>query len=154
MINALDRTKWALNCCTKTSLPIWVGISAKENDKGQLCTSFPEYDICLESLIKLVLKFKCVAAIGFMHTPANIMTRCLQLLKNFWKGPIYCYPDCGYFSFKTWKFRNLDCSMFIDYCQEWVREGVFMVGGCCGSTPEDIYTISQTLRQINNYLAK
>lgn len=38
----------------------------------------------------------------------------------------------------------------IDYCEKWTAMGVTFIGGCCGSTPDDIKVISSSLRQVQS----
>ncbi|HEX8966192.1 MAG TPA: homocysteine S-methyltransferase family protein, partial [Patescibacteria group bacterium] len=47
-----------------------------------------------------------------------------------------------------WKFFRKDKgAQYTKYAQQWIANGAQIIGGCCGTTPEYIYSISKILNQ-------
>lgn len=128
----------ACEAALATGLPVWAGFSARRGEDGALLSHAPETDIPFAELVREIDGFG-VAAAGVMHTPANILGDAISVLRQAYAGPLMAYPDSGYFSMPHWQFEDVIApDEFLDFATVWVRDGVQIVGGCCGLSPAHI----------------
>lgn len=88
-----------------------------------------------------------VVALGVNCTAPRWITGLLRVLRSTTGKPIVVYPNSG----RQWDavarhwigISHLDPAAMV---AEWRREGAQWIGGCCGTTPEDIACIHHTLR--------
>ena len=133
-----DRMGIAFAAAQSTGLPIWAGFSARRGGDGQVLSFARERDIPFEELIQILENFE-VAAAGVMHTPSNLIGDALEVLGSVFNGPIMAYPDSGYFKMPHWQFENvISPEDFLEFATSWVENGVQIIGGCCGLSPEHI----------------
>ena len=86
-----------------------------------------------------------------MHTQADIITKCLKMLGKYWNGATFAYPHYGNFKASSckWNFSKMDAELLGRYMREWTEERAVLIGGCCGTTPEDILLIRNVCDEIN-----
>ena len=136
------RTQLAFNSALKTDLPIWAGFSARRGKNGEILNYFSHEDIPLEYHLR-VLEKNDVQAAGIMHTSSDIVEEAVEILKGFFNGPIFVYPDSGYFSYPNWIFEKvISPNDFLKFAKKWKSQGVQVIGGCCGLSPEHIKKLS------------
>lgn len=137
-----ERMVTVFEAAQKTGLPIWAGFSARSGDNNEVLSFTPERDIPFKNLIQILDDYE-VAAAGIMHTPPNLVSEATQILKNNFKGPLYVYPDSGYFKSPKWQFHSvISPEDLYKFVLEWRDMGVQIFGGCCGLSPEHIAQIS------------
>ena len=137
-----DRMGPAFKAATDTGLPVWAGFSARRGDNGQVLGYASDMDIPFEETVRLLGDFK-VAAAGVMHTPSNIVGDAVAILREASDGPLTAYPDSGYFKMPQWQFHDVIApDEFLEFARQWVANGVQVVGGCCGLSPEHIAAIA------------
>ena len=74
-----------------------------------------------------------------MHTPSNDIGDAITILKAAFDGPLMAYPDSGFFKMPNWQFEDvIPTTTFLGFAEAWIRQGVQIVGGCCGLSPEHI----------------
>ena len=133
-----QRIPHALAAAMATGLPVWAGFSARRGKDGEVLSFAPERDIPFAEITRLLDGHE-VAAAGVMHTPANVIGDALDILRHDFDGPLYAYPDSGYFRMPNWQFENvIPPDEFLAFARDWVGAGVRAVGGCCGLSPEHI----------------
>jgi len=133
-----ERIGCAFTAAMQTGLPVWAGFSARRNKDGQIISHAPESEIPFEDVVQ-ILRHYDVAAAGIMHTPADVVTDALAILRKVYKGPLTAYPDSGYFKMPHWQFEKvIPPNEFRQFAARWVAEGVQVIGGCCGLSPEHI----------------
>jgi homocysteine S-methyltransferase len=124
-----------------SGLPVWAGFSARRGANGEVLSFAPERDIPFADLLKVLDDFE-VAAAGVMHTAANVTGDAVAILSERFPGPLAAYPDSGHFTMPHWHFEEvMSAGEFFDYASDWVENGVQIVGGCCGLSPEHIATL-------------
>lgn len=130
----------------ETGLPVWAGFSARRGPRGQILGFDPGRDDMFEDVVS-ILKDWDVQAAGVMHTPSNTVSDALKVVREVFDGPLMAYPDSGYFKSPHWQFEDVirpgDLRRF---AEDWVAEGVQILGGCCGLTPEHISALSPLRR--------
>ena len=136
----------AFAAAAETGLPVWAGFSARRHDDGRLLSFDQVDDIPFEVLLGILDQFEVDAA-GIMHTSPNITADALQVLRSKFSGPMTAYPDSGYFKMPDWQFDNIiPPNELRDYAEQWIEEGVQVVGGCCGLSPEHIAALTALKR--------
>jgi homocysteine S-methyltransferase len=133
-----ERIGAAFNAATETGLPVWAGFSARCGEDGQVLSFAPERDIPFEDMTQVLNDFD-VAAAGVMHTSSNVVGDAIAILRGAFTGPLMAYPDSGYFKMPQWQFEDvIPPEELLGFATEWVENGVQIVGGCCGLSPEHI----------------
>lgn len=146
MMYRAERIRLAVEAATATGLPVWVGFSARHNDAGQLLSFAPEEEIRFDEIVRVVDDFEVEAA-GVMHTPANFIGEANEILSRSFTGLRMAYPDSGYFRMPHWQFEDImPPARLADFAAEWIENGVSIVGGCCGLSPEHIAALSRLKR--------
>lgn len=142
MMHHPDRMSSAFATATATGLPVWAGFSARRDEDGKMFGFSTDVDIAFEDTVKILADFD-VAVAGIMHTPPNLIGDALSILRNTYDGPLSAYPDSGYFKMPKWQFEDvIPPAELFQYAKEWVANGVQVVGGCCGLSPEHIAAIA------------
>ena len=137
------RTQIAFNAASKAGLPIWAGFSARRGKNGEILNYFSHEDIPLEYHLR-ILERNDVQAAGIMHTSSDIIEDSVNILKDVFNGPIFVYPDSGYFSYPNWIFEKvISPDKFKNFSTLWKSQGVQVIGGCCGLSPKHIETLSK-----------
>ncbi|MDH3693148.1 MAG: homocysteine S-methyltransferase family protein [Gammaproteobacteria bacterium] len=134
-------------------LPLWIGISAIRDADGSL-VNFEPVPAPLNDVLEPIVTAGIDAGtdvMGIMHSKADATFPALQLLRKFWSGPLMAYPDSvAYRDSEDDKDLNLgsvmDKQRFVDYCDDWKRHDVQVLGGCCGLSVSHIQALT-------NYLA-
>lgn len=135
---------WATEMAVATGLPVWVGISCRANEDGDV-RSYIYPEVPLRDVVPPLLDKGAVAA-GIMHSDINITQPALDILRETWDGPLMAYPESGYFKMPEWQFSDLTPDEFTDVCLGWVDNGVQIVGGCCGISVDHIAALSAALQ--------
>lgn len=122
----------------ESGLPIWAGFSLRRGPQGQVLGFSPDNQIPFEKLAGVLKEWKVEAA-GIMHTPADLISDGLRILRGVYEGPLFAYPDSGYFKSPNWEFENVIApDVLRRFAEQWVSEGVQVLGGCCGLGPDHI----------------
>ena len=115
-----------------TGLPVWLGLSCKENgDTGSL-VSFDPPHVDFRQLV-LDLSDTGASVMTIMHSNVDDTTKGLSILQDIWQGPTGVYPESGYFVMPNWQFVDIiDPDDLVSRAHAWVDNGVLILGGCCG----------------------
>ena len=136
------RIRLALEAAVATGLPVWVGFSARRAAGGRVLSYAPEEDIPFADMVRVLDDFE-VAAAGVMHSPADLIGGADDILRKSFSGLRMAYPDSGYFRMPHWAFEDIiPPARLADFAAGWVENGVRIVGGCCGLSPEHIAALS------------
>jgi homocysteine S-methyltransferase len=136
-----------LAAAAETGLPVWAGLSARRGADGRVLGFGPGEDVPFATLVSILGDWP-VAAAGVMHTPSDLVSDALQILRGGFAGPLMAYPDSGYFRSPDWQFEDVirpeDLRRF---AETWVAESVQILGGCCGLSPEHIAALRPLRRE-------
>ena len=142
MMRHPERLALALRAAVRTGLPVWVGFSVRRGADGRILSFAQEQDIPFEALVQVLADFE-VGAAGIMHSPADMIGESIAILKNGFDGALMAYPDSGYFKMPHWQFEDIiRPDDFRRFAVEWIADGVQIIGGCCGLTPEHIAAVA------------
>ena len=134
----------------ETGLPIWAGFSARRHDDGQILSFAPDRDIPFSDIIQVLQDFE-VSAAGVMHTQANVVGGALKILGQTYEGPLLAYPDSGYFQSPHWQFEDIiPPNELKQLASGWIKNGLQIVGGCCGLTTDHIAALSPLKHQTSD----
>ena len=128
-------------------LPVWLGVSARRHrDQNHLSAfGYPERDF--EELVRAISKFS-VDLINVMHTPVSDVPGAIEVVRNYWKGPVGVYPESGEFMMPNWDFVDvIEPSVLAENAVTWAEDGIRLIGGCCGLGPAHIRACRDALTQ-------
>lgn len=135
-----------LDAAAESGLPVWVGFSARRAIDGHVLGFDPGEEQPFAEVVA-ALASRDVAAAGIMHTPSDLVSDALSVLKSVYDGPLLAYPDSGYFKSPNWQFEDVIAPDDLRaYAETWVAEGVQILGGCCGLGPDHIASLAPLRR--------
>lgn len=135
------RMKSMFDCVSLSQLPVWCGFSAKRKSESGEITSFHDEKVSFDEVVKLSLGYDFDVC-GIMHTSADLISDCVELIKKQYFGPLMAYPDSGYFKSPNWQFTDvISPKDLTNLSSKWIQSGVNIIGGCCGLGPE--HTVAQ-----------
>ncbi|MFO7731413.1 MAG: homocysteine S-methyltransferase family protein [Spirochaetia bacterium] len=151
MVYHPERFECALEAALSTGLPVWVGFSARWGEQGEVLTHYHDRDIPFEELAALLpakdIDAEGIDAAGIMHSNVNVTGPALDILRRTYEGPLYAYPDSGFFRMPHWQFEDIISPQELkSYALEWIADGVSAVGGCCGLSVEHIEALAKLKR--------
>jgi homocysteine S-methyltransferase len=145
MCERVELSDVVAEAATSVGLPVWLGVSARRHrDQDNLSAfGYPERDF--EELVKAISRHS-VDLINVMHTPVSDVPSAIEIVRNYWKGPVGVYPESGEFMMPNWNFVDvIDPSTLAQNAVLWANDGVRLIGGCCGLGPDHIEAVSQAL---------
>jgi S-methylmethionine-dependent homocysteine/selenocysteine methylase len=116
-----------------TGLPFWLGVSARLIE-GRL-VGFDCAETALEDTLDRLLEFG-PSVVNVMHTPMEAIGPALALVRERWSGPTGAYPELEDAP------AHIAPEALVAAAENWVRDGVRLLGGCCGAGPEHIQALS------------
>ena len=149
MMRDVDISDMVISAARATGIPVWTGFSASVDDTGSLINyESPVRDddtMPFRQMAQEVLSMGCDAA-GVMHTSVHNTGPALAELNDLWDGPVFAYAESGQFVPPSWKFENIISPQdYLDYARQWIKQGVQVIGGCCGIGPEHIRVLKENL---------
>ena len=146
MCERVELSDAVIEAVMSIGLPVWLGVSARRHrDQDHLSAfGYPERDF--EELVRTISKFS-VDLINVMHTPVSDVPGAIEVVRNYWKGPVGVYPESGEFMMPNWDFVDvIEPSVLAENAVTWAKDGIRLIGGCCGLGPAHIEAVSRALR--------
>ena len=136
---------WATEAARETGLPVWVGLSFEPGpDGGLVGWGRPE---CAMDDVIAALTATGPDLVAVMHTAIDDTGSALAAVRSRYGGPLGAYPESGRFAMPDWVFVDvIGVDELVDVTRTWVAQGVTVVGGCCGVSPEHIAGLAAGLR--------
>jgi homocysteine S-methyltransferase len=132
----------------ETGLPLCIGISARHHKGASEIATFDYADRSLDELVAALAKYPAIA-MNVMHTPVPDVAEALDVVRRHWNGPVGVYPESGFFRMPNWQFVDVIApEALAEAALGWLRDGVRLVGGCCGLGPEHIAALCQAVRRV------
>jgi S-methylmethionine-dependent homocysteine/selenocysteine methylase len=127
----------AAQAAAETGLPVWLGISLKRDDNGNVVSHGTE-NLPLDTILDAMLPYD-PTVINIMHTRLDAVSEAIATVRKRFQGPIGVYPESGYYQKPGWQFVDvITPDDLVTEFKTWVAEGARLVGGCCGTGPEHI----------------
>lgn len=141
-----ERMGLAFHAAKQTGLPVWAGFSVRRGKNGQVLSFASDREIPFEDIVQVLKEFDVDAA-GVMHSPSDLTGEAIEIVRGVFNGPLTAYPDSGYFEMPHWQFKDvIPPAKLLQVASQWVEDGVQVVGGCCGLSPEHI-AVLKTLKK-------
>jgi len=146
MMRDVDYAAGAVDAARATGLPVWVGFSCRRAADGTVrMFSGIQEDLRFEEVIAPVMA-RGGSLLAVMHSEVGDTGPALEVAKRRWQGPLAAYPESGYFTMPNWQFVDVIApEEFVAHAMEWRRQGVQVLGGCCGIGPEHIRLLRERL---------
>ena len=81
-----------------------------------------------------------------MLTDVEYIDECLDIVKNNWNGLVGVYAHSGDDIQMEWTFDQvISPKDYLNYCENWLKKGINIIGGCCGTGPEHIRYLKENL---------
>ena len=122
-------------------IPAWVSFSCR--DGGHVCDGTH-----IEKAVEVVAAAPGVVAVGVNCTSPLHVERLIESISDTTDKPVVCYPNRGSFwdpMRKAWTDPPRQDARPALRPLAWREAGASLIGGCCGTTPEDIAAISAAL---------
>jgi homocysteine S-methyltransferase len=122
-------------------IPAWVSFSCR--DGGHVCDGTP-----IEEAVEIVAAAPSVIAVGVNCTSPLHVERLVETISATTDKPVVCYPNRGSFwdpMRKAWTDPPRQDARPPLRPLAWREAGASLIGGCCGTTPEDIAAIAAAL---------
>ena len=144
-----EQRRWVIEACLSTGLPVWMGF------KTRLEEGEDTVKVGYTSTESFEDQFADLAALGgtvvnVFHSTIDATNATLPLVQSKWTGPIGIYPEADRHDYVD-TYRNpkeetqVTPEEFVVQAQEWVSEGVQIIGGCCGIELEFIEPLRDAL---------
>lgn len=135
----------AIEAALATGLPVWIGMSAMTHKNCDTLSVFDYQDLSFEDLVRSLADYPAML-MNVMHTPVPDVGESLDIVRRYWKGPIGVYPESGYFTMPNWNFVDvIEPEELATMAQSWIKDGVRLLGGCCGLGPAHITALRQAI---------
>lgn len=136
MMTLPDRMKILFDCLSSSSLPVWCGLSAKRSNEHASMTSWHDGNVKFTDNITMAAPYD-FDMMGIMHSSTDLISDAVSLIQQYYTGPVMAYPDSGYFKPPNWQFEEVVTpEALFEIAKEWKKQGVSVIGGCCGLGPE------------------
>jgi homocysteine S-methyltransferase len=122
-------------------IPAWVSFSCR--DGGHVCDGTH-----IEKAVEVVAAAPGVVAVGVNCTSPLHVERLIESISDSTDKPVVCYPNRGSFwdpMRKAWTDPPRQDARPPLRPLAWREAGASLIGGCCGTTPEDVAAIAAAL---------
>ena len=146
MMRDVDYAAGAVDAARATGLPVWVGFSCRRAADGTVrMFSGVRDDLAFADVIAPVMA-RGGALLAVMHSEVGDTGPAIEVAKRHWTGPLAAYPESGHFVMPSWQFVDvMSPEDFVTHAMGWLRQGVQVLGGCCGLGPEHISLLRERL---------
>jgi homocysteine S-methyltransferase len=124
-------------------VPAWISFSCR--DGAHLCDGTP-----FQAATEIATGSPSVVAVGINCTAPLHVVSLIELARAASDRPVVCYPNRGSFwdpMRKTWSDPPRQDVRSPLRPVEWRAAGARLIGGCCGTTPDDIAVMASSLRE-------
>ncbi|WP_417880910.1 homocysteine S-methyltransferase [Vibrio sp.] len=122
----------------------WISFSAKDDhhiSHGQ----------AIHECIRALEPYGCIVALGINCTAPQYISGLVKQIQSSTQKPIVAYGNLGQHydpNTKVWaEHHHGNSKEYLEYVQEWKSQGVRIIGGCCGTTPNDIKQIACSVNE-------
>ena len=150
MSSQADIVETIIECSSQTKLPVWLSISCVINDNTNKVmlgyndtvdtdtNVYEDFETSMDNFSKIHQ-----GPILIAHSDIEVTGQAIKIAKKKFNGVLGAYPNRGHYEKPSWKFvDNITPSEYLENAKSWVKDGVNIVGGCCGVGIEEIKAIS------------
>ena len=128
----------ACDAARAAGLPFWIGASARRRPDGTLA-AYDFTETPLDRVVDALVGFE-PDVINVMHTPPDDVAAALAAVRARWSGPIGAYPEIG-----EPGTTPLAPDELAARAEAWLRTGLRVLGGCCGTEPGHVRALRALL---------
>ncbi len=148
MLRDIEWSSAAMDAALSVGLPVWAGFSCAIDDRGAVITqsaSVGEPVPFAEALRAVTGRGEML--VGVMHSEIEETDPGLRCAREVCAAPLGAWPNSGHFEPPHWQFEDvISPQAFASVAERWAKEGVRVIGGCCGLGPEHIRAVADRLR--------
>jgi homocysteine S-methyltransferase len=146
MMQDFNHGALAAAAAAATGLPVWLGISTRCH-RGEL-VGFDAFDRPLARTLEVLLEYG-PSVVNVMHTAPTDVAVALELVRRYWNGPLGVYPELeDTAASRTSPTGPVSPAELAADAAAWVRQGVRLLGGCCGAGPEHIGALREAMPRL------
>ena len=155
LIRTLDAVAF-VEAANETGLPVWVGYSCQ--DRGGQQFLGVQGNVGMETIPEAVeaVESKGIAAIFIMHSLPEDTGPGLRELSQYTSLPFGAYAHTRYAEQMAKFAEDMSEAIVVDpglspgeyllRAREWIELGAQIIGGCCGTTPDHVKTLTEGLQ--------
>ena len=130
----------------QSDIPVWIAWRRGPHGKLAITGEVMQEDSDLFIQAVQRLERMGVSAILAMCAPAESMRGVAKSLRQHTQLPLGVYPNNGQYDMWQWRWEHvLSPEAFAAEAQSFAAEGMNIIGGCCGTRPEDIAAVARAL---------
>jgi S-methylmethionine-dependent homocysteine/selenocysteine methylase len=150
MSSQADIVETIVECSSQSKLPVWLSISCViddntnkvmlgYNDTVDTDTNvYEDFETSMDNFSKIHQ-----GPILIAHSDIEVTGQAIKIAKKKFNGVLGAYPNRGHYEKPHWKFvDNITPSEYLEKAKSWIKDGVNIIGGCCGIGVEEIKAIS------------
>jgi S-methylmethionine-dependent homocysteine/selenocysteine methylase len=150
MSSQADIVETIVECSSQSKLPVWLSISCViddntnkvmlgYNDTVDTDTNvYEDFETSMDNFSKIHQ-----GPILIAHSDIEVTGQAIKIAKKKFNGVLGAYPNRGHYEKPHWKFvDNVTPSEYLEKAKSWIKDGVNIIGGCCGIGVEEIKAIS------------
>jgi methionine synthase I (cobalamin-dependent) len=146
MMRDVDYAASAVDAARATGLPVWVGFSCRRDSDGSVRMFAGVRDNLAFADVVAPVMARGGSLLAVMHSEVSDTGPAIEIAKRHWAGPLAAYPESGYFVMPSWQFVDVIAPEdLVAQAMGWLRQGVQVIGGCCGLGPEHIRLLRERL---------
>lgn len=153
LLEMMQDTEHAVLACRaaqSSKLPFWIGISCAWDSRNGRLVAFDNPEQPLDTIIEALAPFN-PAGISIMHSPPDAIAPAIELLTQYWAGPIGAYAEIPYSANSACAGNRciengaVTAEQYAAFAAKWLDLGAEMIGGCCGTTPAHIEALRRLI---------
>jgi S-methylmethionine-dependent homocysteine/selenocysteine methylase len=126
------RSKLLAQAALATGLPVWLGISCKQESESKRVVGFDPPYADIDALVCELVALD-IGVVNIMHSAIGDTAAGLSIVKRHWSGALGVYPESGHFVMPNWQFVDIiEPNGLVEETRAWVKNGAQILGGCCG----------------------
>jgi S-methylmethionine-dependent homocysteine/selenocysteine methylase len=150
MSSQADIVETIVECSSQSKLPVWLSISCViddntnkvmlgYNDTVDTDTNvYDDFETSMDNFSKIHQ-----GPILIAHSDIEVTGQAIKIAKEKFNGVLGAYPNRGHYEKPHWKFvDNITPNEYLEKAKSWIKDGVNIIGGCCGIGVEEIKAIS------------
>jgi S-methylmethionine-dependent homocysteine/selenocysteine methylase len=132
----MEQRRWVSGAVASAGIPYWVGFKCHVNEGEDTVLTGYQSDLLLADELDELLPLGG-DVVSVFHSSVEDTYKALPIVREKWSGPIGAYPEAGRRDYvrdladPSIK-NNYTPEEWLQVAQEWVSQGVQVIGGCCG----------------------
>jgi S-methylmethionine-dependent homocysteine/selenocysteine methylase len=132
----MEQRRWVLEAVASVGIPFWAGFKCHVTEGEELVRVGYRSDLLLKDELDELLPIGG-DVVNIFHSNIEDTSKAIPVVKSRWSGPLGAYPEAGR---RDYTQHYADPSFENTYspqewarvAQDWVSQGVQVIGGCCG----------------------